>query len=311
MIRLAACQYAIRLFDDWAAFEADLRALCAEAAGQGAQLLLLPEYAAMALTGLLPEAERADLHRSLAGIQPLLPRWLALAGAIARQHGVVLCPGSAPVLDPDGCYRNRAWLFGAGGEIGRQDKQIMTPFERSPWSIADGTDGLSVFDTPVGRLGMLICYDAEFPLHGRWLAERGCDLILVPSCTETEAGYHRVRIGSQARALENQLPVLVAPTAGRAPWSPAVDENYGRAALYVPADLGMPANGVLAESETVFTDHSRWLHVALDLAAVRNLRQNGQVALYRDWPEQWRGTEPGAVSGRPDGSAGGSSPSAY
>lgn len=112
-------------------------------------------------------------------------------------------------------------------------------------------------------------------------------MVLAPSCTDTEAGYHRVRIGAQARALENQFAVLVSPTAGRAPWSPAVDENFGRAALYVPPDYGMPPDGVLAQSEEVFTAQSRWLFGDVDLARVAALRREGQVALYRDWPEQF------------------------
>jgi predicted amidohydrolase len=288
MIRLAACQYAFHLFASWDEFETDLRALCKQAAGEGAELLLLPEYSAMALSGLLPEAERGDLHGSIAGIQPMLPRWLDLAGEIAREHGVLFCPGSAPVRDAEGKFRNRAWLFGPEGLVGHQDKAIMTRFEREQWFIEAGTDGLTSFETPLGRLGILICYDCEFPMLARRLAEQGCDLILGPSCTDTEAGSYRVRIGAQARALENQLAVLVAPTAGKAPWSPAVDVNFGRAALYVPADYGMPPSGVYAESESGFTATSRWLITDIDLQEVRRLRTEGQVVLYRDWPEQFR-----------------------
>ncbi|MGI6246500.1 MAG: carbon-nitrogen hydrolase family protein [Pseudochelatococcus sp.] len=287
MVTFAACQYAFSLFDDFAAYAAHLDALAGEAAGNGAQLLLLPEYAAMALTGLLPEDARGDLGRSIAGIQPLIPDWLALCEDIARRRGVHFCPGSAPVLDADGRYRNRAFLFGPEGRIGHQDKIIMTRFEREQWFIAGGVEGLRTFDTPHGRLGILICYDNEFPMLARRLAEMGADLVLAPSCTDTEAGYHRVRIGAQARALENQFAVLVSPTAGKAPWSPAVDENHGRAALYVPADHGMPPDGVFASSEAVFTETSRWLHGAIDLARVRELRHKGQVALFRDWPEQF------------------------
>lgn len=288
MVKVASCQYAFALFDTWGAYAAHLDALAAEAAGAGAALLLLPEYAAMTLTGFLPEDERGDLARSIAGIQPLLvPRWLSLAQDIARRHRVYFCPGSAPVRDPDGLYRNRAFLFGPDGPLGHQDKIIMTRFEREQWFIAGGVDGLRTFDTPFGRLGILICYDNEFPMLARRLAELGADLVLAPSCTDTEAGYHRVRIGAQARALENQFAVLVSPTAGMAPWSPAVDENHGRAALYVPPDYGMPADGVVAGSELSFTDTSRWLYADIDLARVKALRSEGQVALHRDWPEQF------------------------
>lgn len=286
MIKVAACQYHIDLLESWDAYAAHLTALCEEAAGQGAELLLLPEYAGLVLSGQLPAAERSDLHASIAGIQPLVPRWLALCEALARRLKVHLQPGSLPVLDEDGVYRNRAWLFGPHGCLGSQDKLIMTRFEREQWSVAAGS-GLKVFETALGRLGILICYDNEFPLLARTLAEAGVDLILAPSCTDTEAGFYRVRIGAQARALENQIAVLQAPTVGLAPWSPALDENIGRAALYVPSDYGMPASGVIAESAELCPPRSHWLIAELDLDAVRRLREQGQVFTRRDWPRQF------------------------
>ena len=286
MISLAACQYHIDLLTSWEAHAAHLSALCEEAAGQGARLLLLPEYAGLVLSGQLPEEQRGDLQASIAGIQPLLPRWLELCEGLAQRLNVYLQPGSLPVLDADGRYRNRAWLFGPEGNLGSQDKLIMTRFELEQWDIAAG-QGLRVFDTELGRLGILICYDNEFPLLARRLAEAGVDLILAPSCTDTEAGFHRVRVGAQARALENQIAVLQAPTVGLAPWSPALDENIGRAALYVPPDRGMPSSGVIAESAELCPSESRWLYAELDLAEVRRVREQGQVFTRRDWPLQF------------------------
>lgn len=286
MIRLAACQYAIELHETWDAYAEHLQGLCAEAVEAGAQLLLLPEYAGLVLSGQLPVEQRGDLKASIAGIQPLIEPWLALCEGIARRWGIYLQPGSLPVLDLDGQYRNRAWLFGPKGVLGYQDKLIMTRFEREQWGIAAG-DGLQVFDTALGRLGILICYDNEFPMLARHLAEGGADLVLAPSCTDTEAGYHRVRIGAQARALENQIAVLQSPTVGLAPWSPALDENIGRAGLFVPPDYGMPQDGVIALSEALSPVGSQWLMCEVSLEHVRRVRQQGQVFTRRDWPEQF------------------------
>ncbi|NWL78345.1 amidohydrolase [Pseudomonas taiwanensis] len=286
MIRIAACQYAIELHESWEAYATHLEGLCAEAAAAGAKLLVLPEYAGLVLAGQLAPDERGDLQASIVGIQPLLQDWRALCAGIAAKLGVYLQPGSLPVRDADGRFRNRAWLFGPGGELGYQDKLIMTRFEREQWGIAAG-EGLKVFDTALGRLGILICYDNEFPLLARTLAEGGADLILAPSCTDTEAGYNRVRIGAQARALENQIAVLQSPTVGLAPWSPALDENIGRAGLYVPPDYGMPSNGVIAESPDLCPSTSQWLICDLDLDEVRRVRTEGQVFTRRDWPEQF------------------------
>lgn len=286
MIRIAACQYSIDLIETWDAYAHSLMMLCRSAADRGASLLVLPEYSAMVLTGQLPPDIRSDLHGSLKAMQPLIPRFVELSEEIARNLGIYLVNGSAPVLDADGHYRNRAWFFGPNGLIGTQDKLMMTRFEREQWHISPG-QGLKLFETPIGRFGILICYDNEFPMLARTLSEGGADMILAPSCTDKEAGYYRVRIGAQARALENQIAVLVAPTVGSAPWSPAVDENVGRAALYVPSDYGMPASGIHAESEELQPSGSRWLITDIDLAEVRRLRTEGQVATNRDWPEQF------------------------
>ena len=284
---LAACQYKIELIETWDAYVAHLSSLVREAVERGAELLLLPEYAGLVLSGQLPPDQRSDLQGSIAGIQPLIPAWLELCEQLARSHGILFQPGSAPVKDPDGIYRNRAWLFGPNGLIGYQDKIIMTRFEREQWKIAGAADGLKTFETPLGTLGVLICYDNEFPMLAHTLAERGVDLILAPSCTDTLAGAYRVRIGAQARALENQIAVLTSPTAGNAPWSPALDENKGRAALYVPSDYGMPPSGVFAESADDDVEATSWLVTEIDLAEVTRLRTEGQVATRRDWPEQF------------------------
>ncbi len=289
MTRLAACQYAIELIETWEDYAKHLAAIVAEAKAKGAELLLLPEYSAMALTGQFPPDVRSDLHGSIEATQSLIPSWVELCEELAREHRILFQPGSAPVKDADGKFRNRAWLFGPEGLIGYQDKQIMTRFEREQWFIDAGVDGLKAFDTPIGKLGILICYDNEFPMLGRRLAEMGVELVLAPSCTDTLAGSYRVRIGAQARALENQFAVLSSPTAGDAPWSPAVDENRGRAALYVPSDYGMPANGIVAESDSDAVTESTLLIVDIDLADVARLRTQGQVATRRDWSEQFPG----------------------
>jgi len=180
----------------------------------------------------------------------------------------------------DGRFVNAARLLTPSGRMGTQEKLIMTPFERA-WGIAPG-ERLRVFDTALGRIGVAICYDSEFPLLGRALAEAGVEVVLVPSCTDTVAGFNRVRIGAMARALESQCVVVQAPTVGCVDWNPAIDENRGAAAIYAPPDGLWPESGVLAEG---LMDVPGWVKAELDLDLVAESRRNGRVLPFAHWPE--------------------------
>lgn len=142
---------------------------------------------------------------------------------------------------------------------------------------------LRVFDTALGRIGVLICYDSEFPLLGRALVEAGAEILLVPSCTDTLAGFTRVRVGAMARALEGQCITVHSPTVGLCDFCPAVDENVGAAAIYGPPDRGFPETGILAETAL---NTPGWAMAEVDLETVRAVRRNGQVLNHAHWPEQ-------------------------
>lgn len=291
--RVAAAQYPIDRLPDWQAYEAKLSRWVAEAAAGGASLAVFPEYGAMELASLDPET-MADLPGSAETVSRLLPRVDALHADLAARHAIHILAASAPRRDADGHFRNAARLFAPGGMIGTQDKLIMTRFEREEWCISPG-QGLQVFETELGRIAVLICYDSEFPLLARTAVEAGVDVILVPSCTDTMHGYWRVRIGAQARALESQCYVVHAPTVGLAPWSAAVDVNRGAAAVYGPPDGDMPADGVLAIGEE---GAAAWIFADIDTAAVSDVRANGRVLNMAHWPEQRRVQRATTVSTR-------------
>jgi predicted amidohydrolase len=278
-VRVAAAQYDIGFFTDWTAYADKLSQWVGQAAAGGAQLLVFPEYGAMELVSLFTPAVRRDLAAQLEALQALRERFLALHTELAVQHRVHILAASFPVRVADGGYRNRAHLFGPGGGVGYQDKLQMTRFENEQWLIRGG-DQLRVFDTALGRLGVAICYDAEFPLPVRRQVEAGAELILVPSCTDALAGYHRVRTGCLARALENQCYVIQAPTVGEAGWSEAVDVNVGAAAVYTPADRGFPDDGVLAVGPL---NTPQWVFADLSAERIAAVRRDGQVLNHRDW----------------------------
>jgi len=280
--KVAAAQYPIDRLDDWQAYAAKIGRWVTAAADEGARLLVFPEYGAMELASLFPEPVPGDLHGQLPAVAGLEARVVELHQELARRHGLYILGGSLPAEVSPGRFHNRAWLYGPDGRSGFQDKVMMTRFERETWGISGGRE-LRLFDTALGRLGVCICYDVEFPLLARTLVEAGAELILVPSVTETLRGYWRVRIGAQARALENQCLVVHAPLVGEALWSPAVDVSRGAAGVYGPPDLGFPEDGVVALGEL---DRPCWLHAEIDLDLIPTVRAEGTVLNHRHWPEQ-------------------------
>jgi predicted amidohydrolase len=281
-VKIATAQYDISFLENWQNYQAKIERWVGEAAEQDAKILLFPEYGSMELASLFPKEIYSSLSKQLASMQSLLDDYTGLFRTLAQKYGCYIQSGTFPVEIEPNVYRNRAYLFMPDGRLDYQDKLIMTRFENEQWLINSGEE-LKCFDTEYGRIAINVCYDSEFPMLARKQVEAGANLILVPSCTDTLAGYHRVKIGCQARALENQCYVVQSPTVGEAPWSEAVDVNIGAAAVYTPVDRGFPDNGILAIGEL---NKAQWVMAEISLSACEAVRQQGQVFNYRDWPLQ-------------------------
>ncbi len=284
-LKVASAQYPIDQPATLDAWRDKIARWVSDGAETGAEVLVFPEYAAIEQAAALGEKVYGNLDATLQAVAELEGERVALHQELAAKHRVHILVGSGPVRKGDGRYVNAAQLVTPKGSIGVQEKLIMTPFE-TDWGISAGTQA-RVFDTVLGLIGINICYDSEFPLLARAMAEAGAELLLVPSCTERVSGYHRVRTGSRARALENQIAAVVSPTVGDALWSPAVDRNIGAAGIYVPSEQTVSDTGILAQGTL---DASEWVTADVDLARLRHLRSSGEMRNYIDWPNQ-----PGAV----------------
>ncbi|MFZ1988535.1 MAG: carbon-nitrogen hydrolase family protein, partial [Alphaproteobacteria bacterium] len=258
-----------------------LQTWVAEAADNGAELLVFPEYGSIELVSLFGEAVAKDIHAQLDKLRFVVPLAEIVYLQLSRAYECHIVSASIPVKSSDGRTINRARLYTPGGRIGTQNKLIMTRYEREEWGISAGA-GAQVFDTEIGKIGICICYDSEFPLIARAMAEAGAEIIAVPSCTDTMAGFSRVRIGAMARALENQLYTIHASTVG--PFaSPAVETNIGTGAIYGPPDALTTPTGIIAEGEL---NKPGWVYADLDMEKLREVRARGEVLNARDWPEQ-------------------------
>ncbi len=281
-VRVAAAQYPIDAIGSWAVYEQKLARWFQEASENGAQLLLFPEYGAMELARMSSPEIWSDLQLSIDFVGGLRDKVDALHGELAERHRMFVVAASLPQRDASGVACNIARVISPKGKIAEQKKLMMTRFERETWRIEGGRD-VCVFETSIGCFGVAICYDAEFPLIARAMSDAGATMVLVPSCTDSLHGYYRVRVGAQARALENQCFVVQSPTVGEALWSPAVDTNVGAAGVYGPPDLGFPEDGVVASGTL---NEAQWLYAELDLSAVERVRLDGAVLNNKHWPEQ-------------------------
>lgn len=291
-LTVASAQYPVERHEDWSSYERKLDRWVSEAAHHGAKLLVFPEYGPMELASLFGEDICRSLPVQLSAMQSLLPRFLHLHELLAARYAVHIVAGSFPVLQESGGYRNRSYLIRPDGQIEWQEKLQMTRFENEEWQIDPG-DEIKVFDTELGMLGIAICYDVEFPLIARKQAEAGASVLLVPSCTDSVAGWNRVRLGARARAMENQFYVVQSPTVGDAPWTEAIDVNVGAAGVFGPVDRGFPEDGVIAEGTL---NEAQWVFAELDLVALEEVRADGQVFNFRDWDGQQRAKGPGSAT---------------
>ena len=280
-LKVASAQYPIDQPATLDAWRDKIARWVADGAATGAEVLVFPEYAAIEQAAALGEKVYGNLDATLQAVADLEADRVGLHQELAAKHRMHILVGSGPVRKGEGRYVNAAQLVTPKGSIGVQEKLIMTPFE-TDWGISAGKQA-RVFDTVLGLIGINICYDSEFPLLARAMAEAGAELLLVPSCTERVSGYHRVRTGSRARALENQIAAIVSPTVGDALWSPAVDRNTGAAGIYVPSEQTVSDTGVLAQGEL---NAAQWVTADVDLARLRHLRTSGEMRNYIDWQNQ-------------------------
>lgn len=281
-MRVAVAQYDLQRPSDWSSYCTRIGSWIEEAAYGGAELAVFPEYAGLELAGLASTRRRVTPRNAFGAMQEFVPAALAWYRELARYYGMTIVAGSLPVGGDEDGFHNRVHVVGADGTTGVQDKLLLTRVERSTGVMTPGGQ-LRVFGLGTVRIGITLCYDCQFPLLGNAMARAGADVLIAPSCTHAATGFNRVRIGSRARAIENQCLTVQAPLVGDVDWLPLMATNHGRAGVFSPPDDGFPEDGVIAEG----ADQSPgWLWVDLDIEAARRLRAEGQVGNYDDWPHQ-------------------------
>ena len=195
----------------------------------------------------------------------------------AVKYNLNIISGSMPYVENGGLY-NVGFLCRRDGTWERYEKIHITPNERRAWGI-QGRNQLKVFDTDVGKVGVLICYDCEFPEIVRLLALQGMQILFVPFLTDTQNAFSRVKHCAQARAIENECFVAISGSVGNLPGVSNMDIQFAQSAVFTPCDFAFPAAGVKGEATT---NTEMVLVVDVDLSLLKDLHHNGSVQNLKD-----------------------------
>lgn len=273
-VRLALVQWQMRTLKDFNALCEQMEFFIDAAAGYECDFIVFPEYFHAPLMADFNHLPESDAIRKLTEYTPLLKEKFS---EYAISYNANIITGSMPIIR-DGHLLNIGYLCRRNGTSEQYEKLHVTPNEKREWGMVGG-NSLRVFETDCGKIGVLICYDVEFPELPRLLADEGMQILFVPFLTDTQSGYTRVRHCAQARAIENECFVAIAGSVGNLPKVNNMDIQYAQSAVFTPSDFAFPDDGVKAQATT---NTEMTLIVDVDLDLLKDLHYHGSVQTLSD-----------------------------
>ena len=273
-VRLGLIQWQMRAYKDRDELFGQLDYFLQVVSGYESDFAVLPEFFNAPLMAAHNEVGEAEAIRYLAEHTEPIRDFLVNA---AKKYNVNVVSGSMPLME-EGILYNVGYLCRRDGTWERYDKIHITPNERNAWGIRGGKQ-VRVFDTDCGKVGILICYDCEFPELVRLLALQGMQMLFVPFHTDTQNAYLRVRLCAQARAIENECFVAIAGSVGNLPRVSNMDIQFAQSAVFTPCDYAFPATGVKGEATA---NSEMVLVVDVDLSLLKDLHHHGSVQNLKD-----------------------------
>ncbi|MCB0457202.1 MAG: carbon-nitrogen hydrolase family protein [Flavobacteriaceae bacterium] len=274
VVRLGLVQWQMRSYKDLDELMQQVEFFVDAVSGYRSDFALFPEFF---MTPLMAENNHLDPHEAIRELAKYSETLVQKFSEFAISYNINIITGSMPEIR-DGNLYNVGYLCKRDGSIEGYEKLHVTPDEAKVWGLQGG-DSFKVFDTDCGKIGILICYDSEFPELSRLLADEGMDILFIPFLTDTQNGYSRVRYCAQARAIENECYVAIAGSVGNLPKVHNMDMQYAQSMVFTPCDFAFPANGIKAEA-TPNTEMVLICDVDIDL--LRHLNQFGSVRNLRD-----------------------------
>ncbi|MGK6351729.1 GNAT family N-acetyltransferase [Parapedobacter sp. DT-150] len=269
-IRLGLVQWQMRSFPNVQAFYEQVEFFVDVVSGYGADFALFPEFFNTPLMEPNNDLPAIEAMRELAKLTEETKQKIQ---SFAVSYNVNIIAGSMPFVGYGNKLYNVSYLCHRNGKTDEYRKVHITPNETKYYGMHGGNE-VRVFDTDCGKVGILICYDVEFPELGRILADQGMQMLFVPFLTDTQNGYIRVRNCAQARAIENECYVAIAGSVGNLPKVNNMDIQYAQSAVFTPSDFAFPNNAIKAEATP---NTEMVLVVDVDLNLLKELHQYGTV----------------------------------
>jgi predicted amidohydrolase len=274
IVRLGLIQWQMRPYKDLEELMQQVEFFVDAVSGYRSDFALFPEFFNAPLMAKNNHLSEAEAIRELASFTEKI---VELFSKLAISYNINIISGSMPEI-VDGKLYNVGYLCKRDGSTERYEKLHVTPDEAKVWGLQGG-NSLKTFDTDCGKIGILICYDSEFPELSRILADQGMDILFVPFLTDTQNGYSRVRHCSQARAIENECYVAISGSVGNLPKVQNMDIQYAQSMVFTPCDFSFPTNGIKAEA----TPNNEMILIAdVDISLLRELNQFGSVRNLKD-----------------------------
>jgi len=274
VVRLGLVQWGMRPYASYEDLTEQIEYFVDAVSGYRADFILFPEYVNAPLMAEYNDLSEPDAIRKLADYTPRLTQTFS---EFAISYNTNIITGSMPQFE-NGVLKNVGYLCKRNGETERYEKIHATPDEKKVWGMSGG-DKIKTFETDAGKIGILICYDVEFPELSRILADEGMDILFVPFLTDTQNGYSRVRNCAIARAIENECYVAMAGSVGNLPKVHNMDISFAQSVVFTPCDFSFPTNGIKAEATP---NTEMMLIVDVDLDLLKELHEMGAVQTMND-----------------------------
>lgn len=291
-VRIAAVQFQVRKISSFEDLCGQIEYFVDVAADYRSDFVLFPELITVPLLSIEPK--RLSPQESIEKITEYTDRYVSFVQQLAVSYNINVIGGSHPTRMEDGSIENHAYVFLRSGAVYSQPKLHPTPNERYWWNIRGG-DALKTIPTDCGPIGVLVCYDSEFPEPVRYLVDQGAKILFVPFCTDERQGFLRVRYCCQARAVENQIYVVTSGLVGNLPDVENMDVHYAESGIYTPCDFPFARDGIAAiadaNTETIIFADLRMdqLTISRNSGTVQNLRDR-RFDLYRvEWEPKGAG----------------------